>query len=325
MGGRCAPQFWRIGMWVCPLSQRQMCNETRIQNIGKRTWLCIYKSWNWHIFCWSSNAYDWETMFAIAFSSLCVATLHTLCLSISFVSCWTVTSELIFEQYSVPAVAFCVDSLMSFYHNNLPPQNSAFSSDGLVISFNTASTSVIPILSGKGIMSHAKRYHKSSIIYKVSISCFIRIPWGGSQATEYLLKLIQLKYPNFPTRVTPPQCSVGSSSSCVFLVFTSAFPVDPTKFLRIFPWLPRSPANAPKSTQLACVWTCGTVSICIASNRGEDRRRTGQDCGEEEGTGQEVAGDGGGEKEGKGVGDFSGNSLTYYYFATPSSCRRRMT
>lgn len=63
-----------------------------------------------------------------------------------------------FEQYSVPSLAYCVDSVMSFYHNNMPPPKSEYTSDGLVISFNTASTSVIPILSGKGIMSHAKRY-----------------------------------------------------------------------------------------------------------------------------------------------------------------------
>ena len=35
-----------------------------------------------------------------------------------------------------------------------------------------------------------------------------RIPWGASQSSEYLLKLIQLKYPNFPTRVTTTQTNV---------------------------------------------------------------------------------------------------------------------
>jgi actin-related protein 5 len=113
-----------------------------------------------------------------------------------------------FEQYSIPSMAFCVDSVMSFYHNNLPPWDSAFSADGLVVSFNTASTSVIPILSGKGIMSHAKRYHGFLFFKLLGLIIFISIPWGSSQATEYLLKLIQLKYPNFPTRVTTPQCSV---------------------------------------------------------------------------------------------------------------------
>ena len=66
------------------------------------------------------------------------------------------TSELMFELYTVPSLAYCVDSVMSFYHNNKPPHGQ-FAADGLVISFNTASTSVIPILNGKGILSNAKR------------------------------------------------------------------------------------------------------------------------------------------------------------------------
>ncbi|KAH7911817.1 hypothetical protein BJ138DRAFT_1135143 [Hygrophoropsis aurantiaca] len=100
------------------------------------------------------------------------------------------TSELMFEQYSVPSLTYCIDSLMSFYQNNRPQPGKPFAADGLVISFNTASTSVIPVLDGKGILSHSKR-----------------IPWGAQQSTEYLLKLIQLKYPNFPTRVTSSQTS----------------------------------------------------------------------------------------------------------------------
>ncbi|KAH9487234.1 Actin-like protein arp5 [Psilocybe cubensis] len=98
------------------------------------------------------------------------------------------TSELMFELYSVPSVAYCVDGIMSFYQNHLPPPSQPFSANGLVVSFNTASTSVIPILRGKGLLSQAKR-----------------IPWGASQSSEYLLKLIQLKYPTFPTRVTNTQ------------------------------------------------------------------------------------------------------------------------
>ncbi|KAK7064825.1 hypothetical protein R3P38DRAFT_2826591 [Favolaschia claudopus] len=105
----------------------------------------------------------------------------------------SLTSELLFEQYSVPSVTYCVDSVMSFYQNNGP------GADGLVLSFNTASTSVIPILSGKGILSHAKR-----------------IPWGASQAADYLLKLIQLKYTSFPTRVTPPQSQWMLHNFCEF-------------------------------------------------------------------------------------------------------------
>ena len=62
-----------------------------------------------------------------------------------------------FELYTVPSLVYCVDSIMSFYRNNKPPTG-GFTADGLVISFNTASTSVIPILDGKGVLSNAKRY-----------------------------------------------------------------------------------------------------------------------------------------------------------------------
>ena len=68
------------------------------------------------------------------------------------------TSELLFELYSVPSLTYCVDAVMSFYHNHLPSPPVPFTADGIVVSFNTASTSVIPILHGKGLMSHAKRY-----------------------------------------------------------------------------------------------------------------------------------------------------------------------
>jgi actin-related protein 5 len=62
-----------------------------------------------------------------------------------------------FELYSVPSVTYCVDAIMAFHQNNLPASSSIFDADGLVVSFNTASTSVIPVLGGKGIMSQAKR------------------------------------------------------------------------------------------------------------------------------------------------------------------------
>ncbi|KAF8439468.1 chromatin remodeling complex subunit [Boletus edulis BED1] len=110
------------------------------------------------------------------------------------------TSELMFEQYSVPTLAYCIDSVMSFYQNNISSiPNASFAEDGLVISFNTASTSVIPVLSGKGILSQAKR-----------------IPWGTQQSTEYLLKLIQLKYHSFPTRVTSTQAAWMLHNLCEF-------------------------------------------------------------------------------------------------------------
>ena len=63
-----------------------------------------------------------------------------------------------FELYSTPSLTYCVDGLMSFYQNSRPSSlREPFTSNGLVISFNTASTSVIPVLRGKGIMNLAKR------------------------------------------------------------------------------------------------------------------------------------------------------------------------
>jgi actin-related protein 5 len=71
---------------------------------------------------------------------------------------YAVTSELMFELYSVPSLTYAVDAVLSFYQNNLPsPPSSQYTASGLALSFNTSSTSVIPILNGKGIMSQAKR------------------------------------------------------------------------------------------------------------------------------------------------------------------------
>ncbi|KAF8323004.1 actin-like protein Arp5p [Cantharellus anzutake] len=92
-------------------------------------------------------------------------------------------SELLFECYSVPRVVYAVDALLSHAYNC--PEPSA-PQEGLVISFNTSSTSVIPFLNGRGVFNQAKR-----------------LPWGGSQASEYLLKLLNLKYSGFPTKITP--------------------------------------------------------------------------------------------------------------------------
>ncbi|KAF8170382.1 chromatin remodeling complex subunit [Pholiota molesta] len=91
-------------------------------------------------------------------------------------------------------LTYCIDGIMSFYQNNPPPPAQPFAANGLVVSFNTASTSfgktVRPIPAG-GV--HALTGGRG------------RIPWGAAQSSEYLLKLIQLKYPTFPTRVTNVQ------------------------------------------------------------------------------------------------------------------------
>lgn len=62
-------------------------------------------------------------------------------------------TELLFEGYGVPSVAYGVDSLFSLYANSPSPDVI----DGLVVSSSTSSTHVIPVLGGKGIFTSAKK------------------------------------------------------------------------------------------------------------------------------------------------------------------------
>lgn len=84
-------------------------------------------------------------------------------------------NELLFECYCAPSLAYGIDSLFSYKFNN--------GENGLIISSSHSSTHVIPVLSSKAIMSSASRLN-----------------WGGNHGAEYLLKLLRLKYPTFPSK-----------------------------------------------------------------------------------------------------------------------------
>ncbi|CEG69759.1 hypothetical protein RMATCC62417_05776 [Rhizopus microsporus] len=92
-------------------------------------------------------------------------------------------NELLFEGYRVPSVAYGIDSLFSYYANNGTKDDG-----GIIISSGNTSTHIIPTIGGRGILSKTKR-----------------INYGGTQATDYMLKLMQLKYPTFPTKMTAGQ------------------------------------------------------------------------------------------------------------------------
>ncbi|GAA5899816.1 hypothetical protein JCM6882_005442 [Rhodosporidiobolus microsporus] len=96
-------------------------------------------------------------------------------------------TELLFESYSAPSISYAIDPLMALY--SVSPSPAA--ADALVISSSTASTSVIPVLGGKSVLGSAKK-----------------IGWGGAQAADYMLKLMQLKYPAFPGRLTSYQAGL---------------------------------------------------------------------------------------------------------------------
>jgi actin-related protein 5 len=89
-------------------------------------------------------------------------------------------NELIFECFGAPSVTYGIDSLFSYRHNN--------GTSGLIVSSSHTATHVVPVLGGKTLAQ----------------SC-VRLNWGGSQAQEYLLGLLRLKYPTFPGKMTIEQ------------------------------------------------------------------------------------------------------------------------
>lgn len=58
-------------------------------------------------------------------------------------------NELLFENYRIPSVCYGLDSLFSAYQNGIQ--------DGLVISSGRNSTTLIPMLDGKGLVDFSKR------------------------------------------------------------------------------------------------------------------------------------------------------------------------
>lgn len=89
-------------------------------------------------------------------------------------------NEILFECYSAPSVTYGIDSLFAYRQNK--------GSSGLVVSSSHSSTHIIPVLGGKAHLQ----------------SC-TRLNWGGAQGQEYLMKLIRLKYPTFPGKMSIDQ------------------------------------------------------------------------------------------------------------------------
>lgn len=92
--------------------------------------------------------------------------------------------EIMFEAYQAPKVAIGIDSLFSYYNSN------AAGKSGMVISAGNELTHIIPVVDGKGILLNSKR-----------------IDWGGNPGLDYLQKLLALKYPYFPQRLTNGHCT----------------------------------------------------------------------------------------------------------------------
>lgn len=98
-------------------------------------------------------------------------------------------TELVFEAYNAPALVYGIDALFSYSHNG--------GQNGLVVSSSNTATHAIPFLNGKGLVNLATRLN-----------------WGGSQTADYMLKLIQLKYPAFPSKLQPWQAESLMMEHC---------------------------------------------------------------------------------------------------------------
>ncbi|KAL4804083.1 hypothetical protein BDV18DRAFT_143792 [Aspergillus unguis] len=98
-------------------------------------------------------------------------------------------NEILFECYSAPSVAYGIDSLFSYRYNG--------GKDGLIVSSSHTSTHVIPVLNSKAMLSNCSRLN-----------------FGGMHASEYLLKLMRLKYPTFPGKMTESQMEDLVHSHC---------------------------------------------------------------------------------------------------------------
>ncbi|KAK5998409.1 Actin-like protein arp5 [Cladobotryum mycophilum] len=98
-------------------------------------------------------------------------------------------TEIIFECYGAPSLAYGIDSMFSYRHNK--------GKTGLVVSSSHTSTHVIPVYNSKAILSQA-----------------IRLNWGGYHNAEYLLKLMRLKYPSFPGKLNASQAEQMVQDHC---------------------------------------------------------------------------------------------------------------
>ena len=102
-----------------------------------------------------------------------------------------VMSEILYELYAIPSVAYGVDSLFSYNYNE--------GNTGLVVSSANMSTHLIPVVDRQPLISHATR-----------------LDWGRSQCAEYLQRLLKAKYPGLLTsgKVTETQIEDLVRSHC---------------------------------------------------------------------------------------------------------------
>ncbi|XP_035227421.1 actin-related protein 5-like isoform X2 [Stegodyphus dumicola] len=91
-------------------------------------------------------------------------------------------SELLFECYNVPQVAYGIDSLFSFYYYNTKPKGLF----GLVVSLGYSASHILPVVRSRFDVRNAKR-----------------INVGSQHMINLLQRILQLKYPAHASVITP--------------------------------------------------------------------------------------------------------------------------
>lgn len=110
----------------------------------------------------------------------------------AFDACREFCNELLFDGYGCTKVAYGLDSVFSFYRNVNSP-------DGLVVCVGNKCTHIIPIADGHPKLENARRLNV-----------------GGFHLQEFLLRLLQLKYPTFPYKLTFGESSMFVYEHCRF-------------------------------------------------------------------------------------------------------------
>ena len=91
----------------------------------------------------------------------------------------SLVSELLFECYHIPAVSYCVDSLLAFYYNTMElNQCKTVARTGIIIDASHQTTHVIPVIDSQIQLPMSKR-----------------LQLGGYHHGDLLTKSLALKYP----------------------------------------------------------------------------------------------------------------------------------
>ena len=97
----------------------------------------------------------------------------------------SLVSELLFECFNIPALSYCVDSLLSFYYNTHKLNGcSEVARTGILIDSSHASTHIVPVIDQQWQLPLTKR---------ISI--------GGHHHTELLTKSVALRFPELKNQI----------------------------------------------------------------------------------------------------------------------------